>query len=160
MKLLLKQKFWSWFDSFDIRNESGEVEYLVKGQLAWGHAFKIFDKRGNEIAEVRQRLWSWSYRFDIIQNGIVVGEVHKQITWFKPKFDISFNSKVYDVDGNWMQWDYEIKTGGVLVADIHKEIWNWTDTYSINVNEKDALTSVILVVAIDAIKCVQQSANS
>ena len=42
MKLLFKQRFFSWFDSYDIYNEFGEVCYSVKGQLSWGHCFKIF----------------------------------------------------------------------------------------------------------------------
>ena len=32
MKLLFKQRFFSWFDSYDIYNEAGDVVYTVKGQ--------------------------------------------------------------------------------------------------------------------------------
>ena len=158
MKLLLKQKIWSWFDSFDIWNEKGEVVYRVKGHMACGHAFRVYDKYDREIAEIKQRMWSWTYKFDIIQNGKETGLVHKQFTW-KPRFDIHFNNKEYDVVGNWMGWDYRLTSSNKLIAEIHKEIWNWTDTYSINVDEKDELTAVILVVAIDAIKCCQSSNN-
>jgi uncharacterized protein YxjI len=35
MKLLFKQRFFSWFDSYDIYNESSETVYTVKGQLSW-----------------------------------------------------------------------------------------------------------------------------
>ena len=31
MKLLFKQRFFSWFDSYDIYNEAGETVYTVKG---------------------------------------------------------------------------------------------------------------------------------
>lgn len=34
MQLLFKQRMFSWFDSYDIYNEAGEVVYVVKGQLA------------------------------------------------------------------------------------------------------------------------------
>lgn len=37
MKLLFKQRFFSWFDSYDIYDESGATRYVVKGQLSWGH---------------------------------------------------------------------------------------------------------------------------
>ena len=43
MKLIFKQRFFSWFDSYDIYSESGETVYTVKGQLAWGHCLKIYD---------------------------------------------------------------------------------------------------------------------
>ena len=31
MKLLFKQRFFSWFDSYDIYNEAGETVYTVEG---------------------------------------------------------------------------------------------------------------------------------
>ena len=41
MKLLFKQRIFSWLDSYDIYNEQGEKVYTVKGELAWGHCLKI-----------------------------------------------------------------------------------------------------------------------
>ena len=43
MKLLFKQRFFSWLDSYDIYDEYENTVYLVKGQLAWGHCLKLFD---------------------------------------------------------------------------------------------------------------------
>lgn len=56
MKLLFKQKLFSWFDSYDIYNESGDTVYTVKGLLAWGHCLKIFDADGYEIGSVKEQL--------------------------------------------------------------------------------------------------------
>ena len=39
MKLLFKQRFFSWFDSYDIYNEAGETVYTVEGNS--GDACKI-----------------------------------------------------------------------------------------------------------------------
>ena len=36
MRLLFKQRFFSWFDSYDIYNEAGETVYTVEGKLSWG----------------------------------------------------------------------------------------------------------------------------
>ena len=46
MKLLFKQRVFSWFDSYDIYNEAGETVYVVKGQLSWGHCFKFLMLQG------------------------------------------------------------------------------------------------------------------
>ena len=43
MKLLLKQRFFSWFDSYDIYDEAGNTVYVVKGELSWGHLLRIYD---------------------------------------------------------------------------------------------------------------------
>ena len=37
MKLLFKQRFFSWLDSYDIYDEMGNTVYTVKGELSWGN---------------------------------------------------------------------------------------------------------------------------
>ena len=37
MKLLFKQRMFSWFDSYDIYDQQGNTGYTVKGPLSWGH---------------------------------------------------------------------------------------------------------------------------
>ena len=56
MKLLFKQRLFSWFDSYDIYDEFGNTVYVVKGQLSWGHKLVIYDADGNEIGMVVQRV--------------------------------------------------------------------------------------------------------
>ena len=41
MQLLFKQRLFSWFDSYDIYDESGNTVYTVKGKLSWGHLLEI-----------------------------------------------------------------------------------------------------------------------
>ena len=36
MKLLFRQRAFSWFDSYDIYDENENTVYVVKGQLSWG----------------------------------------------------------------------------------------------------------------------------
>ena len=38
MRLLFKQRFFSWFDSYDIYDEDGNTVFTVEGKLAWGHS--------------------------------------------------------------------------------------------------------------------------
>ena len=49
VKLLFKQRLFSWFDSYDIYDEAGNTVYVVKGQLSWGHKLVIYDAYGNEV---------------------------------------------------------------------------------------------------------------
>lgn len=45
MKMLFKQRLFSWFDSYDIYDEQGNVMFVVKGQLSWGHCLKSMTPR-------------------------------------------------------------------------------------------------------------------
>ena len=65
MKLLFKQRFFSWFDSYDIYDESGKTVYTVKGQLSWGHCLKIYDSLGTEIGTVQERIFTFLPKFEI-----------------------------------------------------------------------------------------------
>ena len=48
MKLVLKQRLFSWFDSYDVCDEYGNAVFSVKGRLAWGHLLEIYDNMGNK----------------------------------------------------------------------------------------------------------------
>ena len=153
MKLLFKQRFFSWFDSYDIFTEFGQTAYTVKGQLAWGHCLKIFDSYGEEIGTVRERVLTFLPKFELYYKDNYIGCISKEFSLFKPKFDIDFNG--WHVEGDFFEWDYSIvDAGGNLIATVTKELFNWTDTYSIDVNEpQNALYALMLVLAIDADKC-------
>lgn len=153
MKLLFKQRFFSWFDSYDIYNEDGETVYVVKGQLSWGHCLKIFDAAGNEIGTVQERVLTLLPKFEMYLGDRYVGCISKEFTFFKPKFNIDCNG--WHIDGDWFEWDYQIlDASGRSIATVSKELFNWTDTYVIDVAApQDALCALMLVLAIDADKC-------
>ena len=82
-----------------------------------------------------------------------MGCIRKELTFFKPSFVIDCND--WEVHGAVMEWDYAIDspTQG-HIAEIHKELFNWTDTYVLDVQEKENALGVLLVaLAIDAEKC-------
>lgn len=153
LKLLFKQRFFSWFDSYDIFNDEGETVYVVKGQLSWGHCLKIFDVNGNEIGMVKQRIFTFLPKFEMYLGDKYIGCIRKELSLFKPKYNIDCNS--WHVEGNFFEWDYSIiDSNGKNIASVSKELFNWTDTYSIDVsNPEDAIYALMLVLAIDAEKC-------
>ena len=153
MKLLFKQRLFSWFDSYDIYNEAGQTVYTVRGQLSWGHCLKIYDAQGHEIGTVKERVLTLLPKFEMYLGDRYVGCISKEFTFFFPKYNIDCNGWTVDVD--LFEWDYQIlNSSGRSVANITKELWNWTDTYVIDVhNPQDALCALMLVLAIDAEKC-------
>lgn len=153
MKLLFKQRFFSWFDSYDIFDEAGNTLYTVKGQLSWGHCLKIFDANGNEVGTVQERIFTFLPKFEMYLGSEYVGCISKEFTFFVPKYNIDCNG--WHVEGDLFEWDYQIVgPSGEDVAEVSKQLFNWTDTYVIDVrNPEDALCALMLVLAIDAEKC-------
>lgn len=157
MKLLFKQRIFSWFDSYDIYDEAGQTVYTVKGELAWGHQLRIYDRNGYEVGLVKQRIFTWLPKFEIYINGELIGSVNKEFSLFTPKFNIDFTG--WQVQGDWLGWDYSIYNAQAQsIAFVSKEIFNWSDTYVLNIhNPQDALYVLMLVLAIDAEKCSNNS---
>jgi uncharacterized protein YxjI len=153
MKLLFKQRFFSWFDSYDIYDEAGNTVYVVKGELSWGHLLRIYDANGNELGCVKEKVFTWLPKFEMYLGERYIGCICKEFSFFKPKFNIDCNG--WQVDGDWLEWDYTIlDNSGNCVATVSKDIWHWTDTYTIDVHHpQDALCALMMVLAIDAEKC-------
>lgn len=153
MKLLFKQRFFSWLDSYDIYNEAGQTVYTVKGQLSWGHCLKIYDARGNEVGKVKERILTFLPKFEMYLGERYMGCISREFTFFIPKYNIDCNG--WQVEGDFFEWDYTIRNAsGQSIATVSKELFNWTDTYVIDVaNPQDALCALMLVLAIDAEKC-------
>ncbi len=153
MKLLFKQRLFSWFDSYDIYDEAGQTVYVVKGELSWGHCLRIFDAQGRDVGVVKERVLTFLPKFELYLDGQYIGCVGKEFSFFQPRYQIEgLNLRV---EGNFMEWDYQIwNASGQNVAVVSKQIFNWADTYVIDVcNPDNALPALMLVLAIDAEKC-------
>ena len=153
MKLLFKQRLFSWFDSYDIYYENGDTAYTVQGKLAWGHKLVISDPMGSELATVREKVFRLLPQFEIWLGDELAGPIRKEFSFFKPRYDIDFNG--WHVEGSWTEWDYTI-TGadGTLIATVSKELFHWADTYVMDIaDSRDALCVLAFALAMDAEKC-------
>lgn len=152
MRLLFKQRMFSWFDSYDVYDENENVVFTVKGQLSWGHCFKIYDKNGIEVGVLKEKVLSFLPVFEIYIGNRLVGRIKKELTLFRPKFNLDFNG--WRAEGDFWEWDYSVYDGNVQVMSVSKKIWNFTDTYEINVlDDENALAGLLITLAIDAEKC-------
>ena len=154
MKLLFKQRFFSWLDSYDIYDADGNVIFEVKGQFSLGHCLHVYDAEGNRVGELQEKLLTFLPKFEIYIGGGYAGEIRKEFSLFTPRYTLDMND--WEVEGDWLGWDYEVTDGGRTVATVSKQLLNWTDTYVIDVaKEEDALTALMIVLAIDAANCDQ-----
>lgn len=153
MKLYFKQRFFSWFDSYDIYDERENVIFVVKGQLSWGHCLKIFDAYGQEVGMIKERILTFLPKFEVYRGGQYLGCIKKEMSILRPKYNIEYNG--WHIEGSFLEWNYQItdRRGG-MVAAVSKELFHLTDQYVIDVvNPQDGLTALMFVLAIDAEKC-------
>ena len=153
MRLLFKQRFFSWLDSYDIYDETGNTVFTVEGKLSWGHCLHILDGGGRHVATLQEKVFTFLPQFEIYIEDEYVGCIRKEFTSFTPKFTIDCID--WEVDGEWLEWDYRITSPSQgHIATVSKEVFNWTDTYVIDVPDQgNVLGALMVVLAIDAEKC-------
>ncbi|WP_455717422.1 LURP-one-related/scramblase family protein [Anaerosporobacter sp.] len=154
MKLLIKQRVFSWSDTYDVYDEYGNTKYFVKGEIfSLGHQIHVYDARTEqEIGVIRQKLLTFMPRFEVEINGRTVGEIQKKFTLLRPRYEIDYNG--WSVDGDFFGWDYQVLKNGHPIMQIEKELMHWGDTYSLDFfNAEDEIQGLMLVIAIDAANC-------
>ncbi len=153
MKMLFKQRFFSWLDSYDIYGEDGQTLFTVEGKLSWGHKLEIYNSAREYMGRIQEEVFTFLPRFRMYVGEDYIGDICKEFTFFRPSFTLECNG--WQIQGDFLEWDYSITDGqGNDVAKVSKQIWNWTDTYTIEVYDPvNALFSLMIVLAIDAAKC-------
>lgn len=152
MRLYFKQRFFSWLDSYDIYDEDENIVFTVEGKLSWGHCLHINDAEGRHIGTLQEKVLTLLPKFEIYIGDTYMGCIKKEFSFFRPQFTIECNG--WEVEGEWLEWDYAIYGGERQVAVISKELFHFTDTYVIDVAEPGDVLGVLLVaLAIDAEKC-------
>lgn len=154
MELLIKQRVFSWTDSYDVYDENAQSRYFVKAELlTLGHQIHVYDTQtGRELGSIHQRLLTFLPAFEVVLNGRTVGSVRKRFSLLFPRYDVDYRD--WSVEGDLLNWDYEVTRGSETVMTISKELLHWGDTYTLRYqNPADELPGLLLVIAIDAANC-------
>ncbi len=153
MRLLIKQRVFSWTDSYDVYDETGAQKYFVKAELlALRHQIHVYDMQGREIGCVRQRLMTLLPEFLIEIDGVERGSIQKKFTFLRPKYEVDCNG--WRVEGDFPGWDYDVYAGCSVAVHISKELLRWGDTYVLDfASPADEIMGLLLVLAIDAANC-------
>mgnify|MGYP000013155086 FL=1 len=153
MRLLFKQRLFSWFDSYDIYDEAGNTVYTVEGKLSWGHRLEIYGPAGDHLGTVKEEVLTLLPRFALYAGEEYLGCIRKEFALFHPRFTLDCNG--WEVEGSFLEWDYAVTDpAGRTVMAASKELLHWTDTYVLDIaRPEDALLCLMIVLAIDAAKC-------
>ncbi len=150
MQLLIKQRFFSWTDKYDVYDGYGNVKYSVKGEFfSLGHRLHVYDAYGNEVGIVKQKLLTILPVFELEINGKTVGRVERRFSMFRPKYDVDLRG--WRAEGDFLNWNYEVWQACSMAARITKKLLAWGDTYVLEyADPADELPALMLVLAIDA----------
>ncbi len=156
MRLCIKQRVFTWGDTYDVYDEQGQARYFVKAELfSFGHQIHVYEKQsGREAGSIHQHLMVFTPGFDIVIDGQVQGVIKKRFTFFKPTYDIDFRG--WTCEGDLFGWNYRVMQGPVEIMSISKQWLTWGDTYVLEYsNPANEMPGLLLALAIDAANCDQ-----
>ena len=151
MKLYIKEKVFTWGDQFTVKDEAGRDKYVVEGEIfTWGKKLHVYDMQGQEVAFIKQEVFSFLPRFYVFCGGRQVAEIKKEFTFLFPKYSIE--GLGWEVDGRFLEHEYEITRHGRRIVTISKEWMTWGDSYELDIaNPDDELVALAVVLTIDCV---------
>lgn len=154
MKLALKEKVFSLREAFQVMDEGGNPIYEVIGKLlSVGHKLTVTDMDGQEAAYIYQKVLSLVPKYFIEVNGQEEVELKGHITLFKPHYTLEAEDGKWEIRGDFMAHEYEMKQGRDVVATVTKKWFSWGDTYLLDVaDDADVLPALGVMLAIDCIE--------
>ena len=149
MKLLIREKVFSWSDTFTVTDEAGNDRYRVEGEVfSLGKKLHVTDMNGNEVAYIEQKIWSLLPRYLVYVNGAEIARVMREFTFFVPKYTVE--GAGWDVEGDFWEHAYTVTRHGTPIVSIVKEWFTWGDCYILDIADPaDEITALALVLAID-----------
>ena len=153
-QLLIKQKVFSWTDTYDVYDQSGNPKYYVKADFfSLGHRIHVFDKMtGREVGLIQEKILRIFKEFEVTINGFSQGIIKKQFSILRPRYNIDY--KGWRLEGDFVRWNYDVYEQSRLVAHISKQLFRWGDTYVLDIaNDADELPALMVAIAMDAAKC-------
>ncbi len=154
MRLQINKRVFSIGDKYDILDEQGSPVFQVQSHIfAFGNKLDLLDMSGQIVARIQQRVLSLVSEYDILQGDQVVAVVKKQLfTLFHTHFTVEGSGGNYEMEGDWLNWNYEIRSNGQTVAQIGQQFAFLQDCYGMEIAEgADVPLLVCLAIVIDEV---------
>lgn len=149
----VKQKVFSLGDKFTITDRDGEDCFQVQGKvLSLGAKLSFQDMMGNELYYIEQKLMRLLAEYHIQKDGSVVATCKQKFSFLGSKFDISSVYGNYTIEGQPLNYNYEIFKDGRLVGTVNKQFFSFSDTYGVDIEESEEYGFILsLVIVIDQV---------
>lgn len=150
MQLYMKQKVFSLRTRFDIFDAAEMPVYHVEGEFSFGTRLHIADSHGNELAMIRQKLWTFRPRYELEVFGQPPAMLVQYFALFKTRFEIE--GWGWSAEGNFTGHEFVIADEEGPLMTVSKEWFTWGDSYVLDIADRvDPVGCVCAMLAIDMV---------
>ena len=150
----VKKRVFSLGDKYDILDASAAPAYYVQGKIfTIGAKLTLSDASGAELLRIEQRVLSLVSEYDLYQGGQVVAVVKKKLfSLLTPRFTIAGPGGNYEMQGDWLNWNYTITRNGQTLARISRQLALFQDRYGVEIQSgADAPLLLALAIVMDEV---------
>ncbi len=152
----MREKMFAIGDDAWIEDSNGNRAFKADGKaLRARSTFVLEDANGNEVASIQEKMLRVKDTMDIERNGQKIATVKKAlISPLRDRFEVKIEGgEDWDVQGNIVNHEYEIKSGRGKVAEVSMKWFRVRDTYGIEVSPGEDVGLVLAVcVALDEMR--------
>ena len=143
------KRVFSLGDKYDILDGNNTPIYHVQGKFfSIGNKLSLLDNSGAEIVRIEQRVMSLVSEYDIYQGRQIAAVVkNKVFSLLVPRFTIDGPGGNYEMQGDWLNWNYTITQNGQTVAQISRQLALFQDRYGVQI-QSGADAPLLLAIAI------------
>lgn len=151
MELYIKQRVFSLGDKYDVYDDKQQPVYHVRGEVfSWGAKIHLYDLNDFELYFIQRKVFSFLPEYTIFRGETPCAHIKKQFTLFTPHLTVESDAGDIEIQGNFLDMDYEIVRGGKSMGEIHKKWLSWGDTYRLSIAQaEDAAFFTALAIAVD-----------
>lgn len=157
----IRQNLISIGDDFWIENAEGQKVFKVDGKVLKIRKTLVFeDVKGRKLAQIQERLLTIKDTMVIEDaNGKDIATVKKALlTPLRDKWNVDVKGgEDLVVQGNILDFEYNITAGGKKVAEISKKILRLTDTYAVDI--ADGQNDIIILAVAIAVDMMAHNEN-
>lgn len=157
----IRQNLISIGDDFWIENAEGQKVFKVDGKVLKIRKTLVFeDAKGRKLAQIQERLLTIKDTMVIEDaNGKDIATVKKALlTPLRDKWNVDVKGgEDLVVQGNILDFEYNITAGGKKVAEISKKILRLTDTYAVDI--ADGQNDIIILAVAIAVDMMAHNEN-
>ena len=154
-KFYLKQKVFSFRDSFKVFDEGQNQVYHAKAKMmSFARQYEIYQSDPEQLLfTMRRRLMSFMPVYELFNaEGERVALMRKRFSAFRNRIDIEAEGKNYSLEGSVWAHNFTISGDIGIVLAVRKKLLSWGDTYEIEIDDRaDVDKMIAFVIMIDSI---------
>ena len=133
-----KEKFFKITDHYAILDEDGNDAYFVDQDFKIiGYSSTISDCNRNPILEIDKEIFSLFQKFNVNFTDGRYMRVESKLSFLTRKVDVDYEGETFNLNGNFIDLNFDIYRGSDLIGEIEKTFFAMTDTYRLTVHDEN-----------------------